>query len=37
MANKETINKIKISHDIQEITDVLNNPCGFDRKKRKKL
>ena len=37
MANKETINKIKISHDIQEITDVLNNPCGFDRKKAEEI
>ncbi|MBQ3063665.1 MAG: hypothetical protein IJC99_02530 [Clostridia bacterium] len=33
MTNKETADKIKISNDIQEITDVLNNPFGFDRKK----
>ena len=35
--NKKAADKIKISKDIQEITDVLNNPCGFDREKAEEI
>ena len=37
MTNKDVTKKIQNLNDIQEIENVLNNPCGFDRRKAEEI